>query len=189
MTSAERSLFDDGPEPERSAARAERAIAAAEALDAARLARLRRDHPEALARVLRALCASAPYLSATLVREPGLLFALAEDELTAARSPEAMGATLDAALAAAPASELGLVLRRFKYAELARITVRDASPELVPEERVQETLGELAARIASDFGACSPITMCRADTMANGTSARAPGAPSISNGSSTSPGT
>ena len=145
MTSAERSLFDDGPEPERSAARAERAIAAAEALDAARLARLRRDHPEALARVLRALCASAPYLSATLVREPGLLFALAEDELTAARSPEAMGATLDAALAAAPASELGLVLRRFKYAELARITVRDASPELVPEERVQETLGELAA--------------------------------------------
>jgi glutamate-ammonia-ligase adenylyltransferase len=145
VTSADAKLFEQGPEPERSAARAERVIAAAETHDAARLARLRSERPAELARVLRALCAAAPFLAATLVREPALLFALCEDDLAAPRSAAALGARLDAALAAAPSADLGAVLRRFKYAELARITVREAAPELVPEERVQETLGELSA--------------------------------------------
>jgi len=145
VTNADASLFELGPEPERSAARAERVIAAAEAHDAARLARLRSQRPAELARVLRALCGTAPFLAATLVREPGLLFALAEDDLAAPRTLAQSGERLDAALAGSPTSEIGAVLRRFKYAELARITVRDASPELVPEERVQETLLELSA--------------------------------------------
>ena len=145
MTNAGARLFEAGPEPERSAARAERVIAAAEAHAAERLARLRSERPAQLERILRALCATAPFLAATLVREPELLFALAEDELAVPRSLAELGARLDAALANAPASELGAVLRRFKYAELARISVRDASPELVPEERVEETLLELSA--------------------------------------------
>jgi glutamate-ammonia-ligase adenylyltransferase len=164
VTNVDASLFEQGPEPARSAARAERAIAAAEAHAAARVARLRSQRPAELARVLRALCGTAPFLAATLVREPGLLFALAEDDLAAPRTLAQLGEQLDAALADAPASELGAVLRCFKYAELARITVRDASPELVSEERVQETLLELSAlaqtilsrafsRVAEEFAA------------------------------------
>jgi glutamate-ammonia-ligase adenylyltransferase len=164
VTSADAKLFEEGPEPERSAARAERVIAAAEAHAAMRLARLRSERPAALACVLRALCATAPFLATTLVREPELLFALCEDDLAAPRSSGELAARLDAALAAAPTSELGAVLRRFKYAELARITVRDATPELVPEARVQETLRELSAlaetilsrafsRVAAEFAA------------------------------------
>jgi glutamate-ammonia-ligase adenylyltransferase len=145
VTSADARLFEAGPEPERSAARAERVIAAAEGLDAARLARLRSERPAELARVLRALCASAPFLAATLVREPDLLFGLTEDELSAPRSLAQLAARLDTALADAQPGEFGARLRRFKYAELARISVREASPELVPEERVQETLRELSA--------------------------------------------
>lgn len=145
MTSVDATLFEDGPEPERSAARAERVLSAAEEVDAARVARLRREHPVELARVLRALCASAPFLASTLVREPRLLFALAEDDLARPRTLAELGARLDAALAGVSAEGVGAALRRHKYAELARISVREASPELVPEERVQETLGELSA--------------------------------------------
>ncbi len=164
MTNPDARLFESGPEPARSAARAERVIAAAAAQDAARLARLRAERPAELARVLRALCGTAPFFAATLAREPGLLFALAEDELAAPRSHAQLVASLEAALANAPPDALGTTLRRFKYAELARITVRDASDELVPEERVQETLRELSAlaetilarafsRVAAEFEA------------------------------------
>jgi len=145
VTTAEANLFAGGPEPERSAARAERVLAAAQQADAARLARLRSERPRELARVLRALCATAPFLAATLVREPSLLFALAEDDLSAPRTPEQLGARLDAALSQLPTAGLGAALRSFKYAELARISVRDATPELVPEERVLEPLRELSA--------------------------------------------
>ncbi|HEU4430216.1 MAG TPA: hypothetical protein VFT98_15760, partial [Myxococcota bacterium] len=145
MTTADASLFEGGPEPERSAARAERVLAAASLADAALLERLRAERPAQLAGVLRALCATAPFLAATLVREPGLLFALAQDDLSEPRTREQLSARLDAALAAVPPPELGAALRRFKYAELARITVRDASPELVPEENALEPLRELSA--------------------------------------------
>ncbi len=155
-------LFAGGPEPERSAVRAERALEAAAAQDAARLARLRAERPTELARVLRALCGVAPFLTATLCREPELLFALAEDDLRQPRELAQLLERLDAMLASAPAGELGARLRRFKYAELARISVRDATPELVPEERAQEALHELSllaeailsrafARVAEDF--------------------------------------
>jgi glutamate-ammonia-ligase adenylyltransferase len=145
VTTADASLFDGGPEPERSAARAERVIAAAEQLDAPRLARLRAERSDALARVLRGCCATAPFLAATLVREPALLFVLAEDDLTAPRTLAQLEERLAARLAAAPASAFGAELRRFKYAELARISVRDACDGLVPEARVHETLAELSA--------------------------------------------
>ena len=145
MTTADANLFEGGPEPERSAARAERVLAAAEQADAALLARLRAERPAQLACVLRALCATAPFLATTLVREPGLLFALVQDELSQPRTSAQLSMRLDAALAAVPLPELGAALRRFKYAELARITVRDASPELVPEENALEPLRELSA--------------------------------------------
>jgi glutamate-ammonia-ligase adenylyltransferase len=164
VTSELSHLFADGPEPERSAARAERVIESAQRADAARLARLRTGRPEGLARVLRALCAVAPFLSATLVREPKLLFALAEDDLAEPRTFEQMCAALDAALASAPRAQVGTILRRFKYAELARITVRDATREIVPEARSEGPLRELSAlaeavlsravaRVAAEFAA------------------------------------
>ena len=145
MTPAEALLFEGGPEPERSAARAERVINAAQQRDAARFARAWAERAAEVARALRALCATAPFLAATLVREPELFFALVEDDLAAPRTLAQLTQRLDAALASAPASELGARLRRFKYAELARITVRDASPDLVPEARAQEVLQELSA--------------------------------------------
>ena len=175
VTNPEACLFEAGPEPERGAARAERVIAAAAARDAARLARLRSERPAELARVLHALCATAPFLAATLVREPGLLFDLSEDDLSTPRTPAQLGARLDTLLAGAAAEDLGAILRRFKYAELARITVRDASPELVPEERVQEPLGELSAlaetilsralvRVAADFAMEAGAARWRTDS-------------------------
>jgi len=164
VTSGLAHLFAAGPEPERSAARAERVIESAQRADAARLARQRAERPEGLARVLRALCATAPFFAATLVREPELLFALAEGDLAQPRTFDEMCAALDAALAGAASAEVGAILRRFKYAELARITVRDAEPALVPEARVEEPLRELSAlaesvlsrafaRVAADFAA------------------------------------
>ncbi len=162
VTQADALLFAGAPEPERSLARAERVITAVASRDAARLARARAERPAEVARVLRALCAVAPFLSATLVREPELFFALVEDDLRAPRTLAQFGARLDVALAGAPAAELAARLRRFKYAELARITVRDASPELVPEASAQEVLLELSglaetilsrafARVAAEF--------------------------------------
>jgi glutamate-ammonia-ligase adenylyltransferase len=164
VTSELAHLFASGPEPPRSAARAERVIEAAQRADAARLAHARAQRPEQLARVLRALCATAPFLATTLVREPELLFALVEDDLAQPRAHAQLCAALDAALAGAESARAGAILRRFKYAELARITVRDATPALVPETRAEEPLRELSAlaeavlsraftRVAADFAA------------------------------------
>ena len=113
MTPAEALLFEGGPEPERSAARAERVINAAQQRDAARFARAWAERAAEVARALRALCATAPFLAATLVREPELFFALVEDDLAAPRTLAQLTQRLDAALASAPASELGARLRRF----------------------------------------------------------------------------
>jgi glutamate-ammonia-ligase adenylyltransferase len=157
----------EGPEPAGAARRAAALIEAARAADAARLeaAHESRSHP--LRRVLLAVCGVAPFLSKFFQRHPDVLLDLAEDDLGTPRSLADYRARLDAALDRAGLAEEADALRRFKYTELARITVRDCSDDLTPEARVAETLGELsclaeallsralsraAARLAGDLG-------------------------------------
>lgn len=134
-----------GPDPAGAAARAADVLRAAAEADRARLAAVARRDPDALARVLRGACAIAPFLTRFLRGRPGWLAELAGDDLRAPRTPEALAARLDAALAGvAPEGEAD-ALRRFKYFELARIAARDASPSLVPESEAGVVLGELTA--------------------------------------------
>lgn len=139
-----RELFAGAPEPERTARLAGSLLEAAAEHDGARLGALEAERPEVLRRVLLATCGVAPFLARFLVRHPGWLGSLAEDDLAKPRHLDDYRAALDRALEAAPADDAGAVLRRFKYAELARITVRDACEEWVPLARVDETLAELS---------------------------------------------
>jgi glutamate-ammonia-ligase adenylyltransferase len=134
-----------GPEPERTSRLAGEVLAAARRMDGPRLAALERERTEVLARVLFACCGAAPFLAGWLRREPAWLFALGEDrDLAHTRPRDVLEARLAAALAEAGDRDPASALRRFKYGELARITVRDCSEEWVPEERVGDTLAELS---------------------------------------------
>ncbi len=128
------------PDPAQARALAQEVLAAA---PRAELETLAAAAPERLGEVLLALCGVAPFLASYLVRRPGWLLALLRDPLDAPRSPEAQRAELDAELAAEP-SDAFQTLRRFKYRELARITVRDCSERLVPLARSDVTLQELS---------------------------------------------
>jgi len=157
----------EGPEPASAARRVATLIEALGAADAAGLEAARESRASELRRVLLVVSAIAPFLSNFFQRHPGALLDLVEDDLRAPRSLADYRARLDAALAAAGEEEEADTLRRFKYAELARITVRDCCDDLVPEARVGEVLGELsylaesllscalmraAARTASELG-------------------------------------
>jgi len=139
-----REEFADGPEPEQTARRAAALLDVAGSLDSERLERIQRERSQTLGRVLRAVCGVAPFLSRFLTRHPAWLLQLAEDELWVGRSLAEYQALLARALEDALPEEVGARLRRFKYAELARITVRDCCDEWVPLERVDETLAELS---------------------------------------------
>lgn len=135
----------EGPEPERTAQLAAEVLAAARDADAPGLEAQVRERPGTLARVLFACCGAAPFLARRLRREPAWLLALCEDQdLGRARSRDDYGAGLDAALSDGDPEDLASQLRRYKYAELARITVRECCDEWVPEARVGETLAELS---------------------------------------------
>jgi len=139
----------EGPEPVTGARRAAALIEAAGAADAARLEAARESRATELRRVLLVVSGFAPFLSKFFQRHPGALLDLVEDDLGAPRSLADYRTGLDAALATASKGEEADALRRFKYAELARITVRDCCDELVPESRVGEVLREL-----SDLAEC-----------------------------------
>ncbi len=157
----------EGPEPGSAARRAAALIEAVGAVDAARLEAARESRATELRRVLLVVCGVAPFLSKFFQRHPAALLDLVEDDLRASRSLAEYQAGLDAALDAASGEEEADTLRRFKYAEFARITVRDCYDDLVPEARVGEVLGELsnlaecllscaltcaAARLTADLG-------------------------------------
>ena len=132
-----------GPDPERARTLADRVLEAASehaTLSAAR------SHPDAFASVIAATCGVAPFLAAHLVRHPDWLAALACEDYSAPRPQQGEG-SIAARLAALPArsADLEAALRRFKYYELARITVRDTNPKWLPLERSAETLEELSA--------------------------------------------
>lgn len=121
-------------------------LEAARQADADRLKDLAERRPAEILRILSCICGAAPFLVRLLAAHPDLFFALVEDDFAAERAAEEFERRLDDALEAAeaePADE-GSLLRRFKYGELARITVRELSPDLVPPERTRETLAELS---------------------------------------------
>jgi glutamate-ammonia-ligase adenylyltransferase len=97
--------------------------------------------PERLGALLLATCGVAPFLAAHLARHPDWLLALLGDGLGEPRTPEALRRTVGGALAAG--SDPERALRTVKYAELARITVRECA--WVPLEREGEVLAELSA--------------------------------------------
>jgi glutamate-ammonia-ligase adenylyltransferase len=129
------------PDPEAARRRAEQLQAAAEGADPERW---RGSPPQARARLVAGICGIAPFLTPRVAARPGLLFELLEDDLTQPRRPEELERRLDVELEAAPAGEETDALRRVKYAELARICIRDASPDLVPLADSGETLAELS---------------------------------------------
>jgi glutamate-ammonia-ligase adenylyltransferase len=138
-------IFAAGPEPETSRIRAEQVLEAVAGFAPKRLEAARETRPEAFASVLRGLCAVAPFLVPTLCRRPALFLALIEDpDLAAPRSAERLAANLDHALDGAESGAFGQILRRFHRDELARITVREADPGLVPLDRVGDVLRELS---------------------------------------------
>jgi len=119
-------------------------LAAARAADSARLGDLAVQRGEVLRCCLACICGAAPFLARILAARPALFFQLGEDDFGAVRGARAYVERLEAALAGVAADDEVAALRLFKYAELARITVRDLSPDLVPFERTDETLAELS---------------------------------------------
>ena len=73
--------FAPGPDPEASLRRAETVLEAAAAADPTGLEAALSDHPTVLRRVLHALCAVAPFMTAQLRARPERLLALARDLL------------------------------------------------------------------------------------------------------------
>ncbi len=99
--------------------------------------------PDAVARVLATLCGAAPFFVQVLTRHPDWLARLAGEDFAAGRSAADYDRLL-AAFLARDRGDVGQALRRFKYYELARITVRELSDDLVPESQAGETLAELS---------------------------------------------
>ena len=99
---------------------------------------------EALAALLGAVCGVAPFLSRFLRSHPEWLLELLADDLSLARRREDLTQRLDAALRHAGDDDASLVLRRFKYFELTRLTARDCAAQWVPLEHSGTTLGEIS---------------------------------------------
>lgn len=116
----------------------------AHAADAERLRQLWQTRAAELLHVTVSLCAGAPFFAPLLCRYPHWLCELAQEDLGAARSREQLEQRLDAALRQRQSADLREALRRFKYYELARISVRDLSLELVPYAESGATLLEIS---------------------------------------------
>lgn len=144
------------------------ALTAVGQADRAGLRRAWTEHADELSMMLPRLTHAAPFFGAVLGRHPDWLLWLLEQDLTRPREAADYAAALATELQPLAAGDHADALRRFKYRELARITARDASPELVPMERVGEVLRELSsladtllersleAAAAKVFAACGP---------------------------------
>lgn len=131
-------------DPERAPRLAADLLNALAASDPERLGAIWRQRPRDVARVLAALCGAAPFLVLFLQRLPELGFRLLEDDFSAPRGRDEYRRRLDDFLRQHADVEESDSLRRFKYVELARITVRELSGDLVPAEKAAETLSELS---------------------------------------------
>ena len=129
----------EGPDPEHARGRAERI------LEAAAVSSSDDDLPEAFVPVLLGVCSIAPFLATWLMRFPDWLRELASEDYSQPLSRDALAARIAQARDGAGTSDPESWLRRFKYYEFARITVRDAWAEQLPIERSPETLDEISA--------------------------------------------
>jgi glutamate-ammonia-ligase adenylyltransferase len=131
-------------DPERAPRLATDLLTALDNRDKPRFAAIWQERPHDVVRVLAALCGAAPFLVPFLARLPELGFRLLDDDFSAPRSLEDYRRRLNEFLRQHPDTDEGDSLRRFKYVELARITVRELSADLVPPEQASETLGEIS---------------------------------------------
>ncbi len=138
-TSAWSRRLADAPDPEPARKLASELL---DALDPAARQRLETDRPDVLAAVLFGVCGVAPFFAAGLRRDPERLARLADEDYAQPLPRSELARRLDAALAGVP--DEAAALRRFKYYELARITIRDCWPEAVSLERSGETLAEIS---------------------------------------------
>lgn len=130
--------FAASAEPEAAAERARGVLATAGREIPAALSATWRAQPGRILRVLSTLCGSAPFFVPILERHPDWLVQLSKDDLARPRDPDEIGADL------AGGDDAASALRLVKYRELARITVRELSRELVPESAERVTLQELS---------------------------------------------
>ncbi|MEW6778173.1 MAG: hypothetical protein AB1405_17890, partial [Bdellovibrionota bacterium] len=103
------------------------------------------ERPKELLRIVSSLCGAAPFLAHWLAVHPSALARLAREDF-GKRTREDYARLLEGFLKKNPSwEEAENVLRRFKYYEFARITVRDLSSDLVSEEASEEIFLELSA--------------------------------------------
>ena len=144
-----RCALEDAPRPEQADRLADRLLSATLGGDAGSVASRLKQRPdgcgEELSRIFYAVCGIAPFLATFFERNPLWLFELLEDELEKPRERGELERRLDAALSAEGGSDPAVALRRFKYFELARITIRDSCDEWVPLSESAVTLRELSA--------------------------------------------
>jgi len=87
---------------------------------------------------------AAPFFAAFFARHPDLFLRLCGEDLARARTRADYPERLARWVAERGVADGRAVLRRFKYYELARITVRELCTDLVPEKDAAVTLGELS---------------------------------------------
>lgn len=145
-------LFRDAPEPEAARARFESWLGSTGSRIAGELLEFVFGDRRRAAWVLTAVFGHAPFFSRFFSRHPEKLLALFGEELESPRTASDFRRRLDRELES-DEEPLPTLLRRFKYFELARTTVRECSPELVPPEREPEVLSELTGLAECVLGA------------------------------------
>lgn len=130
--------------PERARLLSADVLSTAAAAAPALLRQLWHGRPQTMVRILANLLGAAPFFAPFFVRRPESFLRLCAEDLTKARTPAEYGLRLREATAHSNQHEVGNDLRRFKYYELARITVRDLSPDLAPAPETPVILKELS---------------------------------------------
>ena len=133
---------------------------------------------ERLLRILSALCGAAPFFAPILTRHPDWLLRLCEEDFSTPRTP-ADYAACRARLPDTSPADAGEILRRWKYYELARITVRDLSDDLVPEQCAGETLAELSSLADALLSHALHVATARLESSAGAPSWQGPGGENV----------
>jgi len=149
-------------EPEAAARRAHDILLAAHARGPGALASAWEIHGDSMLRILCVLCGAAPFFAPILERHPDWLLRLAASDLRRARSGDQMRAALDRVFDGSAPDDPATALRRFKYFELARITVRELDGYLVPEREERIILGELSDLAGAILGRAIEVARARA---------------------------
>ena len=128
-------------EPEQAPPRAAALLESAAGADGERLRRVWQLAPEKITSTLSSLCGAAPFFVPIFRQRPRDLIDLFAEDFLSARSAAEYDTRLAAVLHDGSAGDEEEVLRRFKYYELARITVRETASFPLP---AGETLAELS---------------------------------------------